>query len=187
MVFWLYGFIVFWCYGLMILRFYGLMVLLLYGFMVLYFMVLWLYDFMVLWLYGFMVLWFYSCMASWFYGFIVLWYYGVMALCFQKITNFSFHVSRKILISYPGFSRCYLTVFHHCPVPVFSKHVIFGVPIFWDLCNIIFQKCFQILSYIVWSVLVYLNPSITVPRGPKINKSWNLEVSVLHIIKPKFY
>ena len=40
---------------------------------------------------------------------------------------------------------------------------------------------------VFWSNLAYKNPEIRVPRGSNIQKSWNVEVLVPHIIEPTFY
>ena len=39
------------------------------------------------------------------------------------LTNFSFHVSRKMLMPHSRFSKFYVTALHHLSVPDFSKSV----------------------------------------------------------------
>ena len=118
MVLWFYGFMVLWFYGFMIVRFCG-------------FMVLWFYCFMALCFYGGMVLWLDGFMVLWFSGFIVSW--------FAKNTKCPFHVSRKILVSYPRCSR-----FHQTNRWVLSAPVFFNIFKIVGFINIIFLKCCSI-------------------------------------------
>ena len=124
--------------GCFVSGFLGFLVSILFVSRLLIFLVSWFLALLVSEFVGVLVSWFLSFLVPKFSGFVVPWFLGFLASEFQRfkdskchsivwgeylpgITEFPFHVFRKILIPYAGFPRTFETDFHDFWCPPFLK------------------------------------------------------------------
>ena len=149
-------------------------------------MVFWFHCFIVLrfcGFYGFAVLWFSGFIVLWFYGFIVLWFYGFLVSkyqiyisCFQEDIDLISTIFKILLNESSGCLGARL--FHNCQHSRICEILIFA--------KIIFSKILPIFSYNSKVFLIFKSINKGSQRS-KNHKSWNFEVLVSPIIKPKLY